>query len=498
MGRDGDEERPGALVELEGSGVGEGSEWAAELRLRAVLDNASVAIFFMDERQHCVFMNRAAEELTGYRFDEVQGRPLHEFVHYKKPDGSPYPIEECPIDRAFPERARMQGEELFVHRDGSFYPVAFTASPIRNPDMQTIGTIIEVRGTAEEKAAERALRESEQLLRTIGEYSADLIYAKDRDGRLLYGNPATFSVIGRPPSEVIGRNEIEWHTDREQAEEILANDLAVMKSGQVQRVEERFTTPGGEPQTFLSTKAPMRNADGDVVGLVGVSTDISSLKAQEKQLREVGEMREALLHEVNHRVKNSLQLIVSMLSIQARQVSDEQARALLHDAIARVGVVATLHQQLYSSGGHDRIDFMDFARELAEATVASLADPGRVALDFLGEGTAVLTVERAVPAALIIAELLTNAVKYGCAEGERRVAVRLRVVGESLELEIADDGPGLPAGLDPAESDGLGLKIVNALCRQLGCRLTYRDAKPGAAFGITIPLDQENETPDPA
>lgn len=130
----------------------------ARRRLEAVLNNASVAIFLMDDRQKCVYMNRAAEDLTGYAFDEVLelDRPLHDIVHHTYPDGRPFPLEECAIDRAFPEHNQMQGEEVFVHRDGTFYPVGFTASPIRDEESLTIGTIIEVRNISSERdAAER-------------------------------------------------------------------------------------------------------------------------------------------------------------------------------------------------------------------------------------------------------------------------------------------------------------------------------------------------------
>jgi PAS domain S-box-containing protein len=124
-------------------------------RLEAVLRNASVAIFLMDDRQHCVFMNHAAEQLTGWRLSEVRAldRPLHDIIHHSYPDGSAFPLAECEIDRAFPEHNQTQGEEVFVHRDGHFYPVAFTASPIRDEASQTIGTIVEVRNISDEKAA---------------------------------------------------------------------------------------------------------------------------------------------------------------------------------------------------------------------------------------------------------------------------------------------------------------------------------------------------------
>lgn len=139
----------------------------AEQRLNAVLDNASVAVFLMDERQHCVYMNAAAEHLTGYAFEEVQGRPLHDVIHHTRPDGSRFPRRECAIDRAFPENHNVQGEEVFVHKNGGFYPVAYTASPVRDEQSKTIGTIIEVRGIQVEKEIEAALHEQTRRLETL-------------------------------------------------------------------------------------------------------------------------------------------------------------------------------------------------------------------------------------------------------------------------------------------------------------------------------------------
>ncbi|GJD79645.1 Sensor histidine kinase RcsC [Methylobacterium gregans] len=126
-------------------------------RLDAILNNTTQAIFLMDERQHCAYMNRAAERLTGYSLSETAGRALHDVVHHTRPDGSPYPLCECPIDQAFPENNQEQGEEVFVHRDGSFYPVAFTASPIRDESGRPIGTVIEARNIEAELRDKAAL-----------------------------------------------------------------------------------------------------------------------------------------------------------------------------------------------------------------------------------------------------------------------------------------------------------------------------------------------------
>jgi PAS domain S-box-containing protein len=132
----------------------------AHQRLEAVLNNASVAIFLMDERQQCAYMNQAAEQLTGFTLAEVLAldRPLHDIIHHTYPDGRPFPQHKCAIDRAFPEHNQVQGQEIFVHKDGSFYPVAFCASPMRDEASKTVGTIIEVRDITQEKRADERQR----------------------------------------------------------------------------------------------------------------------------------------------------------------------------------------------------------------------------------------------------------------------------------------------------------------------------------------------------
>ena len=87
--------------------------------LQDLCNNATVALFVMDHRQHCIYMNPAAEQMTGYKFVEVQGAPLHDFVHHTRPDGSSYLLEECPIDRAAPQNMQEHGQEVFIHKDGT-------------------------------------------------------------------------------------------------------------------------------------------------------------------------------------------------------------------------------------------------------------------------------------------------------------------------------------------------------------------------------------------
>jgi PAS domain S-box-containing protein len=186
--------------------------------LEVVCNNATLALFIMDEHQQCVYMNPAAETLTGYSLCETKGHALHNVIHHTRPDGSPYPLCECPIDQAFPQNNQEQGEEVFVHKDGHFYPVAYTASPIREGD-RVIGTIIEVRDITQEKLAEQARQDAlrrEQELRAeteaahrqlthILENMSDAFVALDQDWKITYLNAEAERLNQKPRSESLGK-----------------------------------------------------------------------------------------------------------------------------------------------------------------------------------------------------------------------------------------------------------------------------------------------------
>ncbi|WP_018620442.1 GAF domain-containing sensor histidine kinase [Spirosoma luteum] len=129
--------------------------------INTITSNTQQALFLMNDRQVCTYMNPAAEQMTGFKMYEVQDKPLHYYIHHTHPDGSHFPIEDCPIDRALPTKAHTKGEGVFIHKNGRFYPVAFTASPIIDNGVP-VGTVIEARDTTEEKRIEEALRNKEK------------------------------------------------------------------------------------------------------------------------------------------------------------------------------------------------------------------------------------------------------------------------------------------------------------------------------------------------
>lgn len=137
---------------------------------------------------------------------------------------------------------------------------------------------------ADMQRAEETVRRQSALLRAVTEHAPDPIFAKDLECRLILANPATLAAIGKPQEAVLGLSELEWWPENpEAAERILENDRRVLATGKAEQVEEKFGPPGAE-RTFLSTKAPMRDASGEIVGLVGVSRDITERKNSEQEL----------------------------------------------------------------------------------------------------------------------------------------------------------------------------------------------------------------------
>ncbi len=136
----------------------------------------------------------------------------------------------------------------------------------------------------ERKQAEESLRESQTLLRAVMDGTSDPVYIKDRESRIMLANQALAKVVGRPIEEIIGRTDSEYYDDPAVGQALREHDLLVMASGQSEVMEETVPTPYGN-RTFLSSKAPYRNASGEIIGIIGISRDITERKQAEEALR---------------------------------------------------------------------------------------------------------------------------------------------------------------------------------------------------------------------
>lgn len=254
--------------------------------------------------------------------------------------------------------------------------------------------------------------------------------------------------------------------------------------------------------------SPVRNKDGEIEFFFASQMDVSDrIEAQERIARQKAEVerqveartadlksaledKTLLLHEVDHRVKNNLTMIGSLLRLQARGISGQDILARLNSMLERVDALASVHRRLYQSDDVTRFDAGAFAVNLANDVVAS---SGRTEIDVRTDVEMLdIPSTNASALGLVLNEIVTNAVKHGFADGRAgTLTVTARRDGDAATITIADDGPGF----DPANvsEDGLGRVLIRRLSRQIGAKVGWSSAEPGAQVTISFAIE-----PDPA
>jgi two-component sensor histidine kinase len=240
---------------------------------------------------------------------------------------------------------------------------------------------------------------------------------------------------------------------------------------------------------------PIVDAQGELSGLLALATivDVTQRKADRALLESALAEKTALLQEVHHRVKNNLQVISSLLSLQARSVSGP-ARAVLDESQGRVKAMALIHQLLYERNDFSAVALAPYLRRLC-ALLRDSQGPGRVRLELEIEAEANdlrLDLDRAVPCGLLVNELVSNALKHafpGTLQGRVKIGLK-QLDAQRCLLSVADDGVGLPPDVRPGQTQTLGFQLVLLLVNQLGAELQLTQAG-GTHFDITLNLDRK-------
>jgi PAS domain S-box-containing protein len=241
---------------------------------------------------------------------------------------------------------------------------------------------------------------------------------------------------------------------------------------------------------------------GKLLGFAKVMRDVTGRKEQEEQLRRSLAQKDTLVREIHHRVKNNLQVIVSLLGMQSRHTRDEQVLTAFREAESRLRAIAHIHEHLYASEDLAEVEFGQYVTFLARELIQLHASvPDQIQID-LHVTDLVLDVERAIPLGLIANELILNCLKHGLRGRAGTLSLRLSYVeppdGNSGserkwgELQIVDDGPGLPPDLNFTKATSMGLRLINLLVRQLRGRVNVA-AGPGANVDVIFPLEADLE-----
>jgi len=203
-------------------------------------------------------------------------------------------------------------------------------------------------------------------------------------------------------------------------------------------------------------------------------------------LANLGE-KEVLIREIHHRVKNNLQLVISLLSLQAGSETGADPEAIYEESINRVRAMAMIHEMLYQSESLARIDFAEYVKSLVESLLY-LGPSGSIEIRLDLELDPIeLDIDTAIPCGLLINEALTNSLKYGCLGPEPRVRVHMKCRGDgSVRLELGDTGPGIPPSVLPETTQSLGLRLIFSLAKQLKGNLEL-SREGGTTWTMTFP-----------
>ncbi len=245
----------------------------------------------------------------------------------------------------------------------------------------------------------------------------------------------------------------------------------------------------GRDIEFNVAPLPLQRQTGTIVALRDVTVRRDEERAQQRLLADLQrslDEREVLLKEVHHRVKNNLQIVSSLLNMQADRASTEETRTTLYESTHRVRSMALVHQMLYGGVDLSRVDLARYAEQLTQELCIALAPTAQVRLEL---NEAIVAVEQAIPCGLILNELVTNSLKHGkSADGLCHLRVRTQSSPEGIWLEVADRGPGLPPDFLARRKLSLGFQVIEALLRQLGATLGT-ESSSGACLRLTLPAE---------
>jgi len=355
---------------------------------------------------------------------------------------------------------------------------------------EIIGSVLvrAARYAVERKQSEESLRAAERKLKTLFEIVPLGISVLDADRKIVFSNPALETIAGLSREgllreEYTNRRYLRADKTPMPAEEF-ASVRAVKEDKRVDNVETGILRKDGEVIWTNVSAVPVTFSDWKVVI---VTSDITERKAAEEVLQKSLREKESLLQEIHHRVMNNMQIISSILHLQAGYIKDEEARRILKEGQFRIRSIALVHEKLYRSSDLSKIDFADYLQSLFDHLFQFFrfeADQIRLETDL---ERIFLDINSALPCALISNELVSNVLKHAFPEGRKGVIrIGLRREGDgTVELRIGDDGVGFPERIDINNADSFGLQIVNLLVGQLE-GIIKLDRGEGTAFTVTF------------
>jgi PAS domain S-box-containing protein len=458
----------------------------SEERLKATLD-ALPDILFEVDRHGCIYDFRSPNLDLLYI-------PPQQFLGKKVAEVVPEEAARIIMD------ALAQATESGSHR-GAVYSLPLpegtrwfelSIAAKGNPQTPEGRLIVTTRDITERKEAELERDRHRREIEAIFDNMEVLLWSvrEDKEGRLYYErvNRPFASVEKRKPEDFEG-----GYLDDLHGEEYYAAIKDLYRK--LQRCEihrnERVVDDNGDRRFYDVSLIPIPDSDGKVRKFIGSAFDFTERKLAQEQTKRALQEKEVLLKEIHHRVKNNLQIISSLLSLESETIQDEKMFEIISNSQNRIKSMALIHEKLYQSENLSLVDFPAYVRSLLDTLFFSYTTGSRFVNPELDLCELYLDINTAIPLALVINELVSNALEHAFPEErEGRITVSLKQKKRiKYVLCIADDGVGFPDNLDYRCTKSIGLQLVNMLTKQIGAELTLK-GNGGTEFKITFPVKE--------
>lgn len=445
-----------------------------EALLSTILQTLPVGVFGKNIKRNFEFSlwNKKAEEIFGIKSEDCIGKTDYDFFpkqnadFYRQKDIEAIKTEGI-LDIS-EEVVESQNRRVIVHTKK-------TVVRDLNGDPHFLLGVSE--DITEQREGEEKIRKSEEKYRSVVENAADIIIVTDSQSNIQFINRiredvAMPSVIGKSIYDYISP---EYH-------ELVKQKLKKIYESKVsQNYEIQGVDRNGEKAWYSTNAGPIFSGK-EVVGVTLITRDITERKTAEEKTRHSLKEKEILLKEVHHRVKNNLQIILSILNLQYANISDKKTLELLRDVRSRIKAMSFIHELLYQANDFSSINFSEYISNITTNLIYSYTQKE---IDLkLDVGNVFLDLDRAIPCGLIINELLTNAFKYAFTEQtEGEISISLKKTDDQIKLIVADNGIGFPISIDYKNTESLGMQLVMTLIQQLRGEIQL-DNTNGARYTI--------------
>ena len=462
-----------SAIDISSRAVSEEALRQSEERFRCVVEAAPDGLAMVDRDGRLALVNSGMERMFGYLREELLGQPIEMLIPERYRSG--HPGLRSAYMRAPTTRDMAGRRELYaLRKDGSEFPVEIGLNALSTVGGEhVLAAIVDV---TQRKADEEAVRRSEERFRCVVEAAPDGLGMVDRDGRLALVNSGMERMFGYPREELLGQ-PIEMLMPERYRGAHPGLRGAYMNAPTTRDMAGRrelyaLRKDGSEFPVEIGLNA-LSTAGGEHV--LAAIVDITKRKADQAILEKALNEKTVLLNEVHHRVKNNLQVICSLLSLQARTASAD-AREMLEDSQKRVKAMALIHQLLYERSDFSSVDLSLYLRRLAGLLREMLGEArSRVTLQIdVSAADITMDLQRSVPCGLLINELVTNAIKHAFPDGRHgEIMVRTELIDSSLaRIVVSDDGVGVPPDIEPGGvSASLGFQLIPLFVDQLGGEL---------------------------